>query len=280
MKQLAVALALTALAAVPARAQAPQRVASANLCADQLLMALADDTQIASLSPLSRDRTISYLADRAGHYPVNRASGEDLLRADADLVLVGTFDSRYTRDILDMQHIRSLVLAPWTGLDMGRQQILTLAGQLHQEDRGAALVRDIDDALARLPKLTDAHRPSFLTVHRRGFVSHGGLATEILTRIGLKNAAEDFGLGDYGFVSLEALVRRPPDFLVVDDATTDPEDMGQAFLLHPALQKLWPMEKRIVAPSSWSICGGPSTPPLIDAIGREVEKKVLSVPRP
>ena len=45
-----------ALTGAPAIAQAiPHRVASINLCTDQLLLALADPAQIASLSPYARD---------------------------------------------------------------------------------------------------------------------------------------------------------------------------------------------------------------------------------
>jgi iron complex transport system substrate-binding protein len=280
VKQVIVSILMFGLAGSAALAQAPQHVASANLCADQLLMTLADEGQIASLSPLSRDATISYLAARAEHLPVNRASGEDLIRAESDLVLIGPYDSRYTRSVLEMQNIRMAVLEPWTNLDGGRRQILELARELHQGARGVALVDAIDAALSRLPHVGAGKPPSFLALHRRGFVSHAGLTSELLARAGLRDAASDFGLGAYGFVSLEALVRQPPDFLVVDEADGDPEDNGQAFLVHPALMKLWPMAKRIVAPGRWTICGGPSTPPLIEAISREIETKVLGRTKP
>jgi iron complex transport system substrate-binding protein len=280
VKQIILSVVMSLGALNVAQAQAPQHVASANLCADQLLMSLADEAQIASLSPLSRDATISYFAARAERLPVNRASGEDLIRADADLVLIGPYDSRYTRSVLEMQHIRTAVLEPWTNLDEGRRQILDLARELHQEARGVALVDAIDAALSRLPHVGAGKPPSFLALHRRGFVSHAGLTSELLARAGLRDASRDFGIGAYGFISLESLVRQPPDFLVVDEADGDPEDNGQAFLVHPALMKLWPMDKRIVAPGRWTICGGPSTPPLIDAIAREIKTKVLGRAKP
>ena len=81
------AAACLALAA-QARAQTPQRIASANLCADQLLMALAEPAQIASLSPIARDARLSFHAERAARFPANRGHGEDLVRLDADLAIV------------------------------------------------------------------------------------------------------------------------------------------------------------------------------------------------
>jgi iron complex transport system substrate-binding protein len=47
----------------------PQQVASLNLCTDQLLLALADRAQIASLSRLARDPPVSFLAGQAEGLP-------------------------------------------------------------------------------------------------------------------------------------------------------------------------------------------------------------------
>jgi iron complex transport system substrate-binding protein len=254
--------------------EAPQRVVSANLCSDQLLMSLADREQIASLSPLARDASISYLADRAHQFVSNRASGEDLLRADADLVLIGQYDNRYTRSILEMRHIQTLTLEPWSTLTAGRAQIASVAEALGHADRGVALLAEIDRSLARLPRIEGDRRPSFLTLHRRGFVYHAGLANEVLAAAGMRDAAPDFGLGAYGFVTLEALVQKRPDFLVIGDEVGEPEDNGQAFLVHPTLLQLWPPEKRIFLAGRLTICGGPSTPALIEALGAELLAKV------
>ena len=254
--------------------EAPQRVVSANLCSDQLLMSLADQKQIASLSPLARDVSISYLADRAHTFASNRASGEDLLRSDADLVLIGQYDNRYTRSILEMRNIRMVTLEPWSTLAAGRAQITTVAQALGHADRGTELLGQIDRALLRIPRIDADRAPSFLTLHRRGFVYHAGLANEVLAAAGMRDAAPDFGLGAYGFVSLEALVQKRPDFLVVGDEVAEPEDNGQAFLVHPTLLQLWPPEKRIFLAGRLTICGGPSTPALIEALGAELMGKV------
>ncbi len=56
-----------------AEADAPRRVVSFNLCADQLLLALADPGQIVALSRFSRDPGMSAAARKARSFPV--ASG-------------------------------------------------------------------------------------------------------------------------------------------------------------------------------------------------------------
>ena len=52
------------LIAAPAKA-APERIVSLNLCADQMLLALADRGQIAALSHLATDPGISAAAEAA-----------------------------------------------------------------------------------------------------------------------------------------------------------------------------------------------------------------------
>src|SRR3954471_22937984 len=50
------------LTAASAHAETPQRVVSFNLCADQLVVSLADPGQIAALSPYARDDHLSVVA--------------------------------------------------------------------------------------------------------------------------------------------------------------------------------------------------------------------------
>ena len=60
------ALAVLALAGMPAgAADPPRRVASFNVCADQLVIALADPDQIVGLSPYASDPAISVVAEKA-----------------------------------------------------------------------------------------------------------------------------------------------------------------------------------------------------------------------
>ena len=77
------AAATIALLAAPARATPPS-VASINLCADQLVLVLADPEQILTVSWLSADPEESLLAATAAHYPLNYGTAEELLRFAPD----------------------------------------------------------------------------------------------------------------------------------------------------------------------------------------------------
>ena len=251
----------------------PQRVVSINLCADQLLVALADPGQIAALSPLVRDRHLSYVADLARPLPVHRGTAEDIVKTQADLVLIGPYDNRYLRAFILEKGVPVLTLGHWTSLAQGRDEIRKLADALGTPERGAALIAAMDSALAETKNISPADR-SVVMLHRRGYVSGSdGITAEIAAHTGLKDAAPALGLAQGGFVPLEQLVAAHPDFVVVSDSRGEAEDQGTALLQHPALRTLYPAHKRLVLPDRLTICGGPATPDLIRQLGREIQTK-------
>ncbi len=256
---------------------APRRIASANLCADELLLTLADADQIVSLSPFSTDPEMSFLHEKAKAFPVNRGVGEDIVRLKADLVLVGPYDSRYTRDLLTAQGIRFLSLTPWDNIEDGRKQIRQLAALFGHPERGEALVHEMNGALDSIKGRAskDGRAPSSLVLHRRGYVFHAGVTGEVAKLAGFRDVSAALGVGQAGFVRLERLLVDPPDFLLVSQNSVLAGDQGQALLVHPALLESFPLERRLVLPDQLTICGGPSTIALVHALAGEIDAKVL-----
>jgi iron complex transport system substrate-binding protein len=82
------------------------------------------------------------------------------------------------------------------------------------------------------------------------------------------------GLPYGGMARLEAVVTSPPDFMLVDEETGRSVDNGTALFVHPALMTAVPPERRLAVPGRLTICGGPSTPALIEALSAEVNAKV------
>src|SRR6202521_5226711 len=83
----------------PALAAGP-RIASMNVCTDQLLIPLADPQQILGLSRFSRDAWQSFAADDARRYPILSGGAEDVLVLRPDVVVASLFDKRSTRELL------------------------------------------------------------------------------------------------------------------------------------------------------------------------------------
>lgn len=261
-------------AAGPAAPPRPQRVVSLNLCADQLLVALADRGQVLSLSPLARDPSVSSVVGRAASYPANPGRGEAILFTGADLVLTGRWGAQATRELLARQGFAVVPLDVWDSLDAGRAQIRDVARRLGHPERGERLVAEIDAALARAKAIVPPGR-SVLPVQRRGWVQGtDSVLGEILRHMGFTLHQERLGLPAGGRASLEQLVTAPPDYAVLDEGAGEAVDSGSAFLAHPALARAIPRGSRLEVPGALLICGGPSTPAAIDALAALVRAKV------
>lgn len=254
--------------------QRPQRVVSLNLCTDEMLLAFADRDQIASLSFLVTDPSISIMVEQARGIPLNDGRAETILFGGPDLVLSGTYGQHGQAALLKAQGLKVLTLGPWTGLKDGQDQIRTMAGALGHPERGEALIAAIDAALRRTKNIVPG-APSVLVYDRGGWVSSADSPTnELLRHMGFRLHQDVLGLPYGGVARLESIVMSPPDYLVVDEDAARPVDNGTAIFSHPALINAVPLERRLVVPGRLSLCGGPSTPALIDALAAQIRAKV------
>ena len=72
----------------------PQRIVSINLCADELVLRLADPRNIASVTWLSRNPDSSNVAQLAAQVPINHGLAEEIIPLDPDLVIAGIYTAR------------------------------------------------------------------------------------------------------------------------------------------------------------------------------------------
>jgi iron complex transport system substrate-binding protein len=267
-------LALAVCALARAEAAPPQRIASLNKCADQLLVTLVDPSRIASVSPIATDE-FSFLAERLKDLPANSGRGESILLTNADLVLAGAFESHVRRHLLARQGFEVVVLSAWTSLADGKEQIGALSRRLGAEAEGERLIAAIDAALARSRAIARAPR-SVLVLHRRGYTpGDSTVLEEVIRHMGLVPYAERLGLPHGGIVPLERLVADPPGYILMSESDRNGVDQGSALLWHPALLAAVPPERRLYVPARLTICGGPATPHAIDVIAAEVRGKVI-----
>jgi iron complex transport system substrate-binding protein len=264
---------LSGVSAAMAQAR-PQQVVSLNLCTDQLLLALADRAQIASLSRLARDASIAFLAEQAEGLNLNDGRAESVLFSRPDLVLAGTYGQQGQVALLKEQGLDVLQLGPWSGLAEGRGQIRTLAAKLGHPDRGEALIARIDAALEKA-RGTVPGRRSILVYERGGWVAAArSPLSEVLMQMGFTLNQETLGLEAGGVARLEAIVTSPPDVMLVDAGSQQAVDNGTALFAHPALAAAVPAGRRLAVSGRLTICGGPSTPAMIEALSAEAKAKL------
>jgi iron complex transport system substrate-binding protein len=248
-----VALALSALVAPPARAV--EHVVSLNLCSDQMLVLLAPE-KVAALSPLARDPILSFVAARAAALPVVRSSAEAVLRLHPDLVLAGAYGAQTTLALLEQEEVPVWRLDMPEGFAAIRTQTMQLADRLGVPERGAALIAAMDAVLRSVRP--PAHRVTAVAWEPRGYTAGpGSLMDAVLRAAGLTNASNGHRLG------LEALLRRPPNLLVVP-ASPDFPSLATDMLDSPAVAAI---PKRTLPPRL-TICAGPFTAQAVAMLAR------------
>ncbi|WP_244070131.1 ABC transporter substrate-binding protein [Bradyrhizobium sp. Ce-3] len=254
-------------------AAAGPRIVSMNVCSDQLVLSLADPDQILGLSRFSRDAWQSWAAEKARSYPLLSGGAEDVLLLKPDIVVVSLFDKRATRDLLKANGLHLVEFTVPRTLDEVKRQILAMGDVLQHPDRAEVEIARLDAAIARARAVAGVHHYRVLPLERRGFVSGDqSLINSLLAATGLTNAAGELGLGAGGFASLEAIVKLRPDFILVSEAGDRAEDEGRAFLLHPALERFYPQQKRLVLPERLTVCGGVMLADALDRLTEELKR--------
>jgi iron complex transport system substrate-binding protein len=227
-------------------AAAVRRVVSLNLCTDQMLVLLAPE-KVAALSPLARDPSLSFVAAEARSFPVVRPTAEAVLRLKPDLVLGAAYAAHTALALLEQEGVR--VLRVQLGQDFAgiRAETRELGAVLGEQSRAEVLLAKMDATLRSL-----AHPqppPSAIVWEPHGFTAGpGSLMDAVLHAAGYVNA------GTGRRITVEQLLRHPPDLLVVPQAPGLPSLATDA-LDDPALTAI---PRRPVSPKL-TICPGPFT---------------------
>jgi len=269
-------LGLSQVAAANAKEPVPS-VMSINLCADQLVMLLADPPQIKALSRLSRDGAGSYYHELAASYPTVEASAEQILPHAPDVVLTGPYVSRYTRTLLADLGLRVESLEVATSLD-GMLANITLVGDILQRvDKAASVVAAIQARLAEVEQrveLLDAamvaagkQRPKAAVYDANGYtVGLDSIRGQAMSIAGWHNVAEDRGIESYGALALEDLIHLNPDALIESPYSAGTYSRGQMLTRHPALRQAGLNPFTLSLASNETICAGPWSVGIIEQL--------------
>ncbi len=259
---------------------APRRIVSFNLCADQLVVALADPDQIAGLSPYATDPALSVVANKARAFRKADWQAESTLLLEPDLVLIGPNDRSVTRRMLTAQGLRVVETGFVSDFDSARKQIREMAALLGHPERGEKLIDELDRARARLATVAPKSDRTALVVERGGYTQGpASLAATLLVESGLKPpAGAPAGYG--GFIPLEKFLVLRPDLVFLKDPPSAATDQGAMFLVHPALRDLYPPERRLALPTRYTMCGGPALVAAFDYMADEIARLTRSELRP
>ena len=251
----AIILGLTVAAAPGLSSAAPERVVSMHLCGDQLALALADRSQLVSLSWHATDADQSYLAEQAEGLPQNYGTAEEVMALRPDLVLAGAFPGRETVALLRRLGVNVLALDLPRSFDDIARQTREVAAALGHPNRGAALVAEMEARLAATSRAVAGLPAASAILYQPGGITmgQGFLEDELLRRAGLDNVATRLGIVGQGTVSLERLIAATPDLIVFGVEQNAPPSLSTRVFHHPAIRGM--RTRQVTLPPILWTCG-------------------------
>jgi len=250
-----------------AMAEVPQRIASLNLCTDQLLLMLVPRERIASVTDWAARAESSYMAAAAQGLRTNGGTVETVLPQNPDLILAGEYTDVTLLRALKRLGYRVETLAVPQNLNEARAHILRFGELVGAAPAAQRIVADMDRRLRRIEsqlaaappaELAAAYAPNGMTVGR------GAVLAEIIERAGWRNLGAELSIDGYGAISLEQLLAAQPRLLVLDiTAAGNADSLAHGYLDHPALAALQRRARTVSVPPTLSECVGPNT---VDAI--------------
>ncbi|QGU32501.1 ABC transporter substrate-binding protein [Thermochromatium tepidum] len=233
-------------------------VMSTNLCADLLLLRIADPGQIRSVSRQGQDARISPVADQARAYPGNRGGVEDLLYFKPDIALVyqGWMGRPHAKRLAG-QGIEVIALPYPRGWDEALQTARALAARLGRAETGAALIEGLERRMQALARPRGAGAPRLLYLRPSGGTAgQGTYVDDLIRRLGLRNLAAEQGIKGWGRFPLERLVSAPPDVFLLGYFDQAQSPARSAYGRHPRLRSLLELTPAIELPGQAWGCGG------------------------
>ena len=255
-------LALAAAIGIAAPAiSAPKRVASLNLCTDELVLALADPAHIVSVSFLAHYSHETPYWRQARRYASNDGSLLSVVRNKPDLVLTMGGAGRDTEKLAHRVGAQVVTVPYMMSLEDLKGAIATVAGALGRPAAGTALVRRIDALERTAPRTAQ----DAIWLGGKGLsLPATGLGAQWMRLAGLKQRRLQ---GDR--VTLEQLLTRPPSILLRSAYRSAQYSGEQSWAAHPLAKRAGKSKTLATDGRRWT-CMGPTLIPEIERIRREV----------
>ena len=249
----------------PARAEAPRRVVTVNLCLDQLALRLAAPGQLVGVSYLARNPRTSVLADRARDIPIVRAAVESILDLRPDLVVFDAMAQANVKRLVRAAGVQILEL-PWAAsLEEAEGLIARMADALGRSEQGRELIASMRERQRQLVRPGPPTATAGVLQANLRTTGKGSLMDELLRLTGYRNLATDLGSSAYGRFSLEAVLAGQPDLVIFDGESNVDPARATSFVDHPAIRTLAQHARILSLPIRYSICAGPEN---LDAMQR------------
>lgn len=258
---------------LPAAAQTvPQRIASLNICIDQLLWELVPHERLVSISYLTADPIWSPIAMQVQGMPLNHGLAEEIVPLTPDVIFAGEFDAPNAIELLQKLGKRVERLPLPRKLGDINDQILQLAGMVGAQAKARQMVEKITAQVAELRAANTGKTPlaAFWYSSNGVVIGDGTLEHELMQLAGLRNLAAERGMFGFNQLDLELLLSAKPQILIVEESQDESFSLAREYLSHPALQHA--DFKIVVLPAGLSGCAASVLGDVAAALKQELVK--------
>lgn len=241
----------------------PKRIVSLTYGTDEILTALVSTDHIASYSKYAGDDGISFLTKDEVAKVGQRVDmePEHILSLAPDLVIASTSTPAQTVEVLTRSGVPVYVSGIPTTVEEMKGKVRGVAKAVHEEERGEAMVSDMESKLAALASKLSAVSPDkervALGMSFRGILGKKGtLFSDVLRLAHVKDGAAVYEVpkGADAYLSLEILPKIDPDVILLPTWRVKAGDDTKAFekglLSNPAFREVTAVKERRLVPFS------------------------------
>lgn len=241
----------------------PKRIVSLTYGTDEILTALLSPARIRAYSKYAGDDGISFLTkdevSRVGR--TVDMEPEHILALAPDLVIASTSTPMQTVEVLTHSGIPVYVSSIPTTVEEMKEKVRGVAKAVHEEEKGKALVSDMESKLAALASKLSVVSPDkervALGMSFRGILGKKGtLFSDVLRLAHVKDGAAVYEVpkGADAYLSLEILPKIDPDVILLPTwrvkAGDDTKAFEEGLLSNPALREVTAVKERRLVPFS------------------------------
>jgi len=249
----------------------PKRIASLNLCTDELLLRLVEPERVVAVTRYAHDGEFSTIAEDAKNIRIIKGHIEEIIDLNPDLVLAGVFTQREAIHLLSRFDVPVLILEVPQNFEDIYKNIRRLAEAVGEIEKGTALISMMQKRLEALRAEKD-EKPRVLFLAEAGIMpGNQTFENAIIQAAGAVNLAAELGIEGHGYVSLEHLMIEKPDILVYAGDRENHPAIRREALTHRALQKGLPDAKTVVLPSHLLNCGTPASMQAVEMLAAEIK---------
>jgi iron complex transport system substrate-binding protein len=236
----------------------PARIVSINLCADELLLRLADPGQIAAVTVYPKtDEAETVLKQNPAIRKID-GHAEEILGLHPDLVLTGPYAHRETVAFLKKRGVRILQVGLPKDFDDIYRNISMMAGAAGCPNRAQTVIRKMKEELAAYGNEGRGTKALFL--QSEGYVPGRDTFENVVIRAaGLSNIAEAEGIREYGRLSLERIIELRPEVMIFTGDQKEKPSVRGGVLSHRAIRKAVPGARAVILPACLLNCGSPAS---------------------